>query len=329
MERFSLIQVSQFSTTSDVSNRDFAKGSTEQNLAPQWVTGISDSEGNFSIFSQKTNKGNKFILAYKVTQKEHSFYTAGLIRLSNHIYGHNSIISKRCIYTCSGDNPNKLKPVAYYSNADTLKKEILKENKGKSGVYCWRNLENNKTYVGSSTDLYIRFRQYFNVKLISMGKDSNMVICKALFKYGYSAFSLEILEYCDKDEVLSREQYYLDFLKPEYNVLKTAGSPAGYKHTNSAREKMRGKRVYSVKHISMLREQALINNAAKRLKVEVYDTEKNVTTSYDSLTEAAKALNCYVNSLVSHEKTKAKYLIKKGEIKLFQKRYNVTIFRGV
>jgi hypothetical protein len=42
------------------------------NLAPQWVSGIIDSEGNFSILVQKTKDGNKISLAFKVTQKEHS-----------------------------------------------------------------------------------------------------------------------------------------------------------------------------------------------------------------------------------------------------------------
>jgi group I intron endonuclease len=41
---------------------------------------------------------------------------------------------------------------------------------------------------------------------------------------------LEILQYCDQSDVISREQYYLDLLKPEYNILKTAGSPLGFKH---------------------------------------------------------------------------------------------------
>jgi len=31
--------------------------------------------------------------------------------------------------------------------------------------------------------------------------------------------------------ILSREQYYIDSLNPEYNILKTAGSLLGYKHT--------------------------------------------------------------------------------------------------
>jgi len=47
-----------------------------------------------------------------------------------------------------------------------------------------------------------------------------MVINKALLKYGYSNFKLEILEYCDKSVNIEREQHYIDLLKPEYNTLK-------------------------------------------------------------------------------------------------------------
>lgn len=38
-----------------------------------------------------------------------------------------------------------------------------------------------------------------------------------------------------------REQYYLNLLKPEYNVLKKAGSLLGYKHTEKTLELMRNK----------------------------------------------------------------------------------------
>ena len=43
---------------------------------------------------------------------------------------------------------------------------------------------------------------------------------------GYSAFTLEIIEY--SEEATSREQYYIDLFKPEYNILKTAGSRLGF-----------------------------------------------------------------------------------------------------
>jgi hypothetical protein len=39
-----------------------------------------------------------------------------------------------------------------------------------------------------------------------------------------------------------REQYWLDLLKPEYNILKFVKSSCGYKHTDNALAKMRGKR---------------------------------------------------------------------------------------
>jgi len=86
-------------------------------------------------------------------------------------------------------------PVVCYSNADTQKISILKENRGKSGVYRWVNLENGKTYVGSSVNLSKRLGNYFNVYYLL--KHEKMVIAKALLKYGYSKFRLEILEYSE------------------------------------------------------------------------------------------------------------------------------------
>ena len=56
-----------------------------------------------------------------------------------------------------------------------------------------------------------------------------LVISRALIKYGYSNFSLDILEYCDKDNLTEREQYYMDKFNPKYNTLKVAGSSSGHK----------------------------------------------------------------------------------------------------
>lgn len=42
---------------------------------------------------------------------------------------------------------------------------------------------------------------------------------------------MEIIEYCSSEKCLEREQYYLDFCLPEYNILKVAGSPKGRKHS--------------------------------------------------------------------------------------------------
>jgi hypothetical protein len=51
-----------------------------------------------------------------------------------------------------------------------------------------------------------------------------MAINKALLKYGYSQFSLSILEYCEVYELMIKEKYYL--LSPKFNILKKPGSPS-------------------------------------------------------------------------------------------------------
>jgi group I intron endonuclease len=116
-----------------------------------------------------------------------------------------------------------------YNNTDTMKNEIIKENIKKSGVYRWKNNITGDCYIGSSIDLSNRLRLYFRYDIISDTNKGNSIINSALLKYGYSNFSLEILEYCEKEIVLNREQYFLDTLNPVYNILKVAGSNSGHK----------------------------------------------------------------------------------------------------
>lgn len=47
-----------------------------------------------------------------------------------------------------------------------------------------------------------------------------MLIHKAILLHGYESFSLHILEYCKVEDLIQREQYYLDILQPEYNICK-------------------------------------------------------------------------------------------------------------
>lgn len=111
---------------------------------------------------------------------------------------------------------------AIYVNADIQKELAIKQNRFRSGVYCWTNKISGKSYIGSSVNLSKRLNNYYNYKTLADPKN-NMLIYKALLKYGYSNFMLEILEYCEKSCLIEREQYYLDLLKPKYNILQKAG----------------------------------------------------------------------------------------------------------
>jgi group I intron endonuclease len=215
-----------------------------------------------------------------------------------------------------------LKPVVIYSNCLEDKNRILSDNKGKAAIYRWVNKINGKTYVGSSVNLTIRFYKYYSFTQLNSPTKRKTAIYNALLKYGFENFKLEILEYCVEGvNPVEREQYFLDLLKPEYNILNKAGSLLGFKHkaetlkffknerkvSDSTREnlsKVAVGRVLSPEHRKKLSEQkegiklssitrAKISKAAVILRgvtISVKDLETSVTTEYASLTEAAIAL---------------------------------------
>src|SRR5688572_20856885 len=77
--------------------------------------------------------------------------------------------------------------------------------------------------------------EYVRKEVLSRSKSH---ILSAIQKYGLSSFSLEILEYCDSSDLINREQYYIDLLKPEYNILQIAGSSIGKLHRDETKIKI-------------------------------------------------------------------------------------------
>lgn len=97
-------------------------------------------------------------------------------------------------------------------------------------------------------DLSKRLRSYYNDNEL---KRNSRPIKDALIKYGHKNFTLEILEYCPQTRLLDVEQHYLDLLVPEYNILKTAYSLLGYKHSPESLDKLKG-RIISPEHKKLL-----------------------------------------------------------------------------
>lgn len=129
--------------------------------------------------------------------------------------------------------------IKLYQDPYSMRKLIIKDNKNKSGIYKWTNKLTNDIYIGQSVDLSKRFIRYFNMSYFvrSLNRET-LIISRALIKYGYSNFQLEVLEYCDIADLTEREQYYLDKLNPKYNILKIAGSSLGYKLTEETKAKI-------------------------------------------------------------------------------------------
>ena len=178
-------------------------------------------------------------------------------------------------YAKFNNKDNLVIPWIVYNNIETEKVSILRDNKGKTGVYRWTNLINSKTYIGSANDLTIRFWVYFSIKGLN---SSSMIIYKAILKYGYANFKLEILEYCNPNDVLLREQYYLNLLKPEYNILKIAGSSFGYKHTAETLEKFKSRK-FSNETLANLTEAAKGRVLSKEIRAKISATRKGIKFS--------------------------------------------------
>lgn len=140
------------------------------------------------------------------------------------------------VRTYSSFNNSKDYPcIKGYPDMESAKLLILEDNKEKCGVYLLTNKLTGKIYVGSSKNLSRRFKNYFSTGYLKHISRRMMVINKALLKYGYSNFKLEILEYTMPDKVFEREQHFLDLLEPKYNMLKYAGTWLGYKHSEASK----------------------------------------------------------------------------------------------
>ena len=119
-------------------------------------------------------------------------------------------------------------------------------------------------------------------------------IHNALLKYGHENFTLEILEYCQENELMKREQYYLDLYNPKYNILKFAYSPLGRvvgKKTRAilalAIRQYRKNNPWSVKDLMNLKARAIQNVGVPVTVLNIFTNER---WNFNSLTEGGNFL---------------------------------------
>lgn len=81
----------------------------------------------------------------------------------------------------------------------------------KSGIYKITSKSNNKFYIGSSKNTNERWKRH--IRDLRNGRHINQHLQRCYDKYGESDLLFEVIEFCDENELLIKEQYYLDFLK--------------------------------------------------------------------------------------------------------------------
>ena len=336
--------------------------------SPKWINGnifyvifLIIVHFNIKILTRKIKARNsiKNIKCKKLNNKLRYSLNSFNIRS----YSTNASSNKGDELSCSGRLVSiitelGLSPVYAFENLDSeyVRKQILNETKGLSGIYMIVNKTTKDYYIGSAATN--RFYSRFSNHLIYFR--GSKIVKLAVKKYGLSNFAFIILDLYpnivtkeNNKELLNLEDIYLKSLTPNYNILTEAGSSFGYKHTEIDRQKIkdsfndvrremigslnRGKK-FSPETIDKMRQKALnrppmldrtknkcITNTRP---VVLYNLNGTVYGEYSTILDAAKSINCGEKTIRRALKTEkglvkkqwvVKDLLKKKIIKIFEK----------
>jgi hypothetical protein len=94
------------------------------------------------------------------------------------------------------------------------------------GIYCIKNIVNNKVYIGSSKDIHKRISAH----KMSLGKDSHhsLKLQRSYNKHRKDCFIFDILEICYNQDLETKEKEWITFFdsyKNGYNSTDEVGAP--------------------------------------------------------------------------------------------------------
>ena len=183
------------------------------------------------------------------------------------------------------------------------------------GIYLIRNKINDKFYIGSSTNIKIRLIGHRHH--LKKGDHINKHLQNSYNKYGKEAFEYYIITECLIDELLNFEQWFIDILKPEFNITLHAEAPTrGIKHTKEHRDKINITRelngVNKVTSERMKKNKYSLGTKRTKKQIEILlqlrynkvrrsinqlDINGNFIQNFYSIKDAAKFVNVSVQAL--------------------------------
>lgn len=115
------------------------------------------------------------------------------------------------------------------------------------GIYIIKNKINNKIYIGSSVDINDRWRCH--IKELKKNTHHSSKLQNSWNKYGNNNFEFLVMEECDKNCLIEREQFYLEkLLKANtdfnyfnlngFNILVNANNTLGYVFNEDSKQQM-------------------------------------------------------------------------------------------
>jgi len=168
-----------------------------------------------------------------------------------------------------------------------------------AGIYEIKNSVSGLSYIGSAKAL----RRRGHYKSLSTDSSHSKILQQAFDSDGEESFQFRVLEFCDKDKRIEREQKYMDErdFNTLYNAAPNAGTGRGYVFTDAQREKLsRAKKGTIISDEA--RKSVWIKKQEREFKKELYaklfkDFKK--TDKYQSL---VKEIKDYANAAPNRRK---------------------------
>lgn len=132
------------------------------------------------------------------------------------------------------------------------------------GIYKIQNNVNGKIYIGSSKNMKIRKGQHFSE--LKNGYHVNPYLQHSWDKYGKESFSFIIIENCKEEDLLTREQFYIN-------------------------------KYYDNQQKCFNLNPKAINPPVKMIETFLYDKDGNFYKAFDSIRECANFLNVHESSV--------------------------------
>lgn len=148
----------------------------------------------------------------------------------------------------------------------------------KTGVYKIYHIDKPELfYVGSAASVK-KWRQGFiqrwkiHIRELINETHHSEFLQRVVNKHGHRGLKFEILEICNPEQCIEREQFWLDLYKPfgknGYNTCKFAGNTLGYKFPEDKKTNRKAIDQYSLNGIFIKRWNSL-NEASRELKINV------------------------------------------------------------
>jgi len=138
-----------------------------------------------------------------------------------------------------------------------------------SGIYKIQSIvKPERIYIGSAVNINRRWRNHLT--RLKNGTHCNQKIFNHVNKYGITDLSFSILLFCEINDLIKTEQFFIDSYNPYFNICKVAGSPLGRKQSKETKLRLskihKGKKL-SPEHIEKLRNKIISEETRANMRI--------------------------------------------------------------